>query len=398
MGTHRPSKSGQDFRKRADGGWHNIDVTALLLAVLAQVAAPPLDRAADFAGALETAVAKGDTLTLDLALDPDAFFDRVVGATKLTPATVDFFKPMIRMTFASSQIFAVVKPPMAWKFLRVRKADDGIRALFRMTGAGGAFHYHEYLLAGEPPSFRIVDYHVLNFGGFQSEMTRRSLMPSPEALKVLNMLQAPTPGDFMMDFKENLLNRLSNLYTAGEYRKALDLFYEKPATFKTIRIAQVLHINAARMIDQPTHQKAIDDMQEFFKDDPAISIASFGGYMRFKQKDRALEAVNLIDKAVGGDIFLNVTRASIHYECDEPAKALDLARIVTEKEPSLAHGWWTLLGAQLTLKKYQDLAHSLTLAEKHLGMDFGDLKDVDVYADFTKSPEYAEWMKSRAPK
>jgi hypothetical protein len=373
-------------------------VTALLLAVLAQAAAAPLDRAADFARSLEAAVAKGDTLALDLALDPDAFYGRVVGKTVLSPGINDFLKPMARLSFASTPIFAVLQPPVAWKFLRVRQADDGIRALFRMTGKGAGFNYQELLLVDDPAGFRIIDYFVLNFGGFQSELARRSIMPSPEALQVLNILKAPTAGDFMQDYMENPLNQLSRLFSAGEHAKVLDLYYSKPDFFGKIRIAQVLHINAARNIDAAAHQKAVDEMEAAFKDDPAVAIASIGGHTMHHEKDKALAAIDRVDKAVGGDLFLNVTRANLYFECKDAAKARELAKLVTEKEPSLSHGWWTLIGMQLSEKDYKGVAASLTGAEKNLGLHFENLDEIEIYADFAKSPEYAEWMKGRKPK
>jgi predicted Zn-dependent protease len=373
-------------------------IAALLIAGLLPSVQEPPEKAAEFARGLETAVAKGEFITFDLALDPDAFYDRVVGATKLTPSVVRFLKPVIRTTFTSTPIFAVLKGQLNYKFLKVRKTDDGFRALFRMTGENATFNYHELLVVPDQDGFKVVDYFVLNAGEFQSDLTRRIIMPSPQALKVLRELLAPTPGDFMLDYSSKDLNQLSQLFTGGQYQEALDLYYRKSAVLKKVKIAQVLHINAARMIDQAAHQKAVDDMRDVFKDEPALYIAAVGGYLQFKQLDKALEAIDRIDQTVGGDVFLNLIRARAHLQVKDPAKARDLARTVTEKEPKLEHGWWIRIEAHLALKEFKEVARCLSLAEKNLEVTFEDLAEEEAYAEFVKSSEYAEWLKERGGK
>jgi hypothetical protein len=369
-------------------------IPVLLLAALLQVAQATPESAAEFARGLEAAVAKGEWITFDLALDPDAFYDRVVGATKLTPPCVSFLKPIVRTTLTSGPIFGVLKGRVTYKFLRARRDGGGFRALFRMTGEGAAFNYHELLLVPDAGGFRVVDYHVLNFGEFQSDLTRRVVMPSPQMLRILDDQITPTPDDFVADYGSKEINRLSQLFSAGRHQEALD-FYRKAPALKHIRIAQVLHINAASSIGPAELEKAVGEMQEEFKDEPAVFIAAAGGYLRLQVLDKALEAIDRIEQAVGGDVFFNVMRANAHLGGKNPAKARELAQLVTDKEPTLDHGWWARIGAHLALKEFKDVARCLTLAERHLGVTFGDLSNSAGYSEFAKSPEYVQWLKER---
>jgi|SRR5579859_1532897 len=372
---------------------------AFLFAVVCQDPATASERAADFARRLEAAVAKGERISLDMAMDADAFYNRVVDTAKLSQNLEEFYKPMIRMSFTSGPYFGVLKGRVTYKFLRIRKADDGLRALFRLTGQGAAFHYHELLLTPDVESFRIVDYFVLKFEGFQSELTRRSVMPSPQTLKLFNKLQHhPTPGDVMMDYNSNVLNQFSQLVTAGEHQKALDKYYENVQALKNVGIAQVLHVNAARMIDQATYDKALKEMAEVFKTGPAVDIVTLGGHLQYGQLDGALSCIDRIEKHVGGDIFLNVIRGNAYLGDKQPAKARDFFRAVTETEPTLDQGWWTLIAANLALKEYKEVVRCLNAVEKHLDVTIGDLSKVKTYEEFLKSPEYADWMKGRDPK
>jgi hypothetical protein len=373
-------------------------IASLLLALLCQTDATAPDRAAEFARRLEKAVAEGELITLDMAMNADAFYDRVVGATKLSPGLVGFLKPMIRTSFTSEPYFAIAKGRATWKFLRIRKADDGLRALFRLTGQGGAYSYHDLLLAPDGDRFQISDYYVLNFAGFQSDLVRRSLIPSPQTLDVLNQLLRPTAGDFMMDYGSNPLNQFSQLVTAGEYRKALDKYDENVGVLKNVAIAQVMRINAARSIDQKAHANAVQQMSDVFKNDPAVDMAALGGYLEFGALEKALGTIDRIEKAVGSDVFLNILRANAYMGDKQSAKARDLYRSVTEAEPTLDQGWWGLINVHLAAKEFKDVARCLDAVEKNLNVTLGDLAQIDAYKDFVASPEYAAWMKGRGPK
>jgi hypothetical protein len=373
-------------------------IAVLLLSLLCQADANAAERAGDFARRLERAVADGELITLDMAMNGDAFYDRVVGATKLSPGLVQFLKPMIRMSFTSQPYFATAKGRGTWKFLRIRKADDGLRALFRLTGQGGAYSYHEMLLAPQADRFWISDYYVLNFAGFQSDLVRRSLLPSPAALEVLNQLRAPTATDFMMDYSANPLNQLSQLVTAGEHRKALEKYDEHVAVLKNVGIAQVLHVNAARMIDEKTCAKALQQMAEVFKNDPAVDMSALGASLDFEPLEKSLEIINRIDKAVGGDVFMNILRGNAYLGAKQPDKARDLYRGVTEAEPTLDQGWWGLITVHLSAKEFKDVVRCLDGLEKNLNITVGDVSKIELYKDFIASPEYSEWMKGRDPK
>jgi tetratricopeptide (TPR) repeat protein len=371
----------------------------LFLALSTQDATTISGPAADFARRLEGAVAKGELISLDISMDADAFYNRVIGSTKLSQGLEEFLKPLIRMSFTSGPYFATLKGRITYKFLRIRKAEEGLRALFRVTGQGAAFNYHELLLVPDADSFRIVDYFLLNFEGFQSELTRRCVMPSPKLLKLFNELDIrPNPADMMTDYASNVLGQVSHLVSSGEYQKALDKYYENVETLKNVGIAQVLHVNAARMIDQATHEKALREMSEAFKSGPAIDIATLGGCLEFQQLDGALKCIDRLEKSLGGDVFLNVLRGNAYLGSKQAAKARDLYRTVTEAEPTLDQGWWSLITAHLALKEFKEVVRCLNAVENHLKVTLGDLSTTKTYSEFVDSPEYAEWMKGRNPK
>ncbi len=139
-------------------------------------------------------------------------------------------------------------------------------------------------------------------------------------------------------------------------------------------------------------------MVEVFKTGPAVDIVALGGHLQYGQLGGALSCIDRIEKHVGGDIFLNVIRGNAYLGDKQASKARDLFRTVTETEPSLDQGWWTLIAANLALKEYKEVVRCLNAVEKHLDVTIGDLSKVKTYEEFLKSPEYADWMKGRDPK
>ena len=136
-------------------------------------------------------------------------------------------------------------------------------------------------------------------------------------------------------------------------------------------------------------------MLQSFPGDPAADLAAVAGFIQYKKLDKALETIDRLEKAVGGDVYLNSLRASARLASGDAAKARALAATVTEQEPTLDQGWTTLLRVNLALKDFREVARCLSLVEKHLEITFGDLSTDKTYEEFIKSPEYADWMKGR---
>ncbi len=345
----------------------------------------------DFARALEVALNKGDVATFDKAFDADAFYDRAVGKTELSATIAKLLKPLIQSGCVSQAVFTLSAP--AYKFLRVRTVDGQSRALFRLVRAGGAFAYHDLVLDGQS---RIVDVFQYHAGEFHSATARRFFVPDDAALKTFNQLKSPTDGDLAAATQASPFWKLSELRQEGDAKKVLAYFDEKKADLVKVRLAHVTRVDAARETDKATHDKAVAEMLEAFPDDATTHLAAILGFIRYRQLEKAIDAIDRLDKAVGGDGFLNVMRATAHLEAEiDLPKARAFAEKLTDAEPTLQIGWLTLIGIHATAKDFKELARCLTLFEKHTKQSIGDLALVPLYAEFMKSPEYAEWMKGR---
>ena len=113
--------------------------------------------------------------------------------------------------------------------------------------------------------------------------------------------------------------------------------------------------------------------------------------------DRALAAVDRLEKAVGGDPYLDVIRAGIHLAQGDAGAARRLARQAVDGDGTLPDGYWALVNVSLADKRFDETARLLDLLREQFQLEFGDLTQIPEYAEFVQSPEYRQWAQPRTP-
>jgi hypothetical protein len=373
---------------------------AILLFVLESFlhANPPAeDTAFAFAKSVEAAVAKEGPAGFDRFLNGEAFYALVTENVILSEPMVELLKPLILMTASSKALFAVGGEGFSYKFLRMRGEGQAARPLFRIIRKDGVVAYQELLLASKDGVFHIVDVFLINSGEWHSQGVRRTCVPSPSILRIANTLKAPLFEDFSKELRETPSYTIVEL-TKKRDPKAVLNYFDTQAALKSLRFAHVLRINAAAEINREIHGKAVEEMIRAFPDEPIAYLVSLSGYAHHGQYEKAIAAVDKVDRAVGGDPYLRVVRASLDLQAGgDIAKARALVLDATGQDPKLEQAWWTLVDIDLKAKSFRDVASDLKGLEAALSISIGDLTGVEGYADFVKSPEYAEWMRERKP-
>jgi hypothetical protein len=74
---------------------------------------------------------------------------------------------------------------------------------------------------------------------------------------------------------------------------------------------------------------------------------------------------------------------------------VDACRIAYQHDSTLPDAFWILVTVSLDNRDFGLTASLLTHLEDKCGAQLGNLKDIPEYADFVKSPQYAEWMNAR---
>ena len=367
----------------------------MLLLLLALQAPPDEAACMTFVRAFEAAVVSGDGAAADRLLDRKALLDRTFEGTPEGGRSKEGFRKGLLSSFhlGASIASTLREQEGTYRFLRLKTAGKSRRALFRMV-LGDSFNYHDFLLeAGPDGTVKASDVHVLLSGEWMSETFRRiylgMLAAEPGMLGKLTGAQ----NEYVNALTK--VQEMTRLRQAGQAAEALAVYATLPAVAKRDKMALLTRYQAAIVAAPEDLPAVLDDFEKAHPKDPCLPAISIGAHMQARRFDKALAAVDAVDAAVEGDAYMDVQRAAIHLEAGAFDRAKAAAKKAIEREKGLADGYWTLVTISLQEKSYADTARWLNAVETDLGIEIGDLKDVELYAGFVKSPEYAEWMKAR---
>ncbi|MGE5191789.1 MAG: hypothetical protein ACM3U2_04760, partial [Deltaproteobacteria bacterium] len=99
--------------------------------------------------------------------------------------------------------------------------------------------------------------------------------------------------------------------------------------------------------------------------------------------------------ALGGDPLLSAKRAAFLLELDQVAEARKAIDAVLAAEPEERDGYAIGLDVALAEKNFDDTVKYMAVLEKKFGLQWGDLEKVEIFAEFVKSPQYREWLKTQ---
>ena len=355
-----------------------------------------VDRHEEFAKRIEALIAQKDGKAFDALVDVDSMLAQATRGLAVPPQNVEDFKKGFKRSFSlSKQIFGGLQDSGTYSFLRLRRVDGRQQAVFRVNMEGG-INYHEHILSPGPNDLRIEDLYVFATGEHLSETLRRH---------ALNAF-APSRG-----FVTKLLGKdqeyLKNLDKIGamkghldqrEFQQGLAVFQSLPESLRKEKIFLILRLQlASGSGDEKAYAKAIEDFERAHPKDPALDLLSIDGFLLAKEYPKALACIDRLDKRVGGDPYLDVLRGNVHVEAGDQAKARECARRALKNDPGLQDALWTLVTVSLREKDWKETARLLGRIEKDFGAVI-EVESVPLYEEFTKTPEYAEWKRSKKTK
>src|SRR5262249_28440975 len=129
--------------------------------------------------------------------------------------------------------------------------------------------------------------------------------------------------------------------------------------------------------------------------DPAVDIVSIDYYVLKKQFKEALDCVERLDKAVGGDPYLFVLRANLLLESGQFTDAIAAVDKALKQEPKLEEAYWSRITIALKEKKHGDTSVWLKKAVEELNLTLNEeeMRNTPEYQPFLQSPEYREFRR-----
>jgi hypothetical protein len=358
-----------------------------------------------FASQVALAIRAGNISTLNDLIDWESLFNTTMKGMDVTPKlrqdiTLGLKNGLSRETGLSGQIVKNSRAGGTFDFLRIREDKNRQAILFRLiqpAGAGGVAYFEFMPEKSADGKIRASDIYVFSSGEFLSEMLRRGVLPiiANENRTFLDKLVSGE-RDYISDLPK--FSETAQLIGEGKMKEALALIQGMKPETKKQKAVFLLRLRAAQAIDENEYAATLDEYRKLFPKDPGLDLLSISYYTTKKDFNQALECINRVESAVGGDPYLNVTRAAL---CDVQGKhdeAKRLARKAAEEEPTLLPAYFELLGVSLIQKNHDETLAVLKEVDQKFQLKLNDLTKVREYADFVKSPEYKEWIKYRHQK
>ena len=262
-----------------------------------------------------------------------------------------------------------------------------------MITTAGALNYHGFLfdpaLAGP---LRAVDCYVFLTGEPLSKTLRRSFLPLVALDRNGRAHLAEADKDFILHASE--IADMGRLTREKRFREALDIYKNLPRSLQKNKSTLILRLTAAQSGSEDEYLQAIDDFRNGYPNDPMIDLIALDGYLLRKAFDKALDALDHVEKSVGGDPYLKTLRAVVLNMQGKTGPALKFAKQAIAEEPTLANAHFFLLTLSLQSRDFATTLKELKTLESKFGIKFRDLTAVPPYAEFVKSPEYRTWLAS----
>lgn len=377
-------------------------------------AAPPGPPLSDqecrrFTDLVERAVATGNVATLNSTIDWDTLIDTATAGIDAPAQTRKGFANGLKAALTQErslvgQIIARTKEGGAYSLLRIHDQDGQRRALFRMImPANSGVNYHDFVLARSRSGVvRAVDLYVYLSGEMISQTFRRMYIPTAahESRGIVARLTGLSGPE--KEFVENFpkFEQMAKALREQKFQAVVDTYNQLPAPLKKDKTFLLLRFQAAQGLDEKTYAAAIEDFRTFHPSDPCVDMLSIDYFLLKKQYPRALECIDRLDKAVGGDPYINVLRAGLYLEQGNLDEAERNARRAIEQEPTLSGGYMTMVTVSARKKHYDETLAMLKTLHDKFRVRFDDLAGSEALTDFVKSPQYQEWLayerKSRA--
>lgn len=303
------------------------------------------------------------------------------------------FEQGVRNSFnLGQQIIVEVGENGTYDFVKSRVNSKGeYHLLFRLYGDNEGLNYHDFKLEKVGAEYKIVDVFFFTSGEYLTETFSN----------LYNATLSSRPGLLSRFFKKTVLDDLLTikeikpLMASGDYKQAYEKYKKLSSEGKKQKAIQLIGVQIASNIDDETYGRYIKKYEESFSNDPSLYLISIDGYILSEEYNKSLQTIDKLDKALGGDSFLNLLRANVNYYMNNVGKAIEHLEVFMYDYPFFFDGFDSALSLYIEDGKFENAINILTIMIDRFEVDKAELKTVveENFADFAKSPEYIKWSK-----
>jgi tetratricopeptide (TPR) repeat protein len=219
-----------------------------------------------------------------------------------------------------------------YRFMRVHRVGVEQRALFRSKDKG--FYIDCVLARDADGKVRICDFFVYTNGYLESEDLHQDFVVAAVRVKPA-FINTLSPADHEYSAFDDAIHKMRDLISDKQYEQALSIYQMFPEVLKAhpriIRDYLDLSCSAGKECDE-----TIRVYREKCPNDSGVDQVTAPYYLVRRRLDDALACIDRLDKAVGGDPYLDADRASVYFLKGDLAAAKKCAQRAVALEPDNA--------------------------------------------------------------
>ena len=277
--------------------------------------------------------------------------------------------------------------------VRCRVDGDGCHLLMRVIQDSG-LNYHDYHLVRSGTETSAADADVL-LAGEQLSATIRRLFLINVATAAIPLADEPEATDATVLHNAAALRQLLTAADDGDHAGVLEVAAGLPASLLAEKPLLMARAIAAVRSGSEQQDQAVADLRAGFPDDASVDLVSIDHHAQHHDRDSCLEAIDHLDRRLGGDPYLDVLRATVHLGASDYAQATRAVEAALAALPKLPQPYWVRLAIALEQQRHDETALWLDLIAERFGVGFPDLEMIPEYAAFVRSPEYRAWKSRR---
>jgi len=360
------------------------------------------EEAAEFAEQIKQAVDSGDAAALDRLIDWSTLYDRSTsGGNAPEPFRQGFIKGLAQSQTngkgISSGIIAAAQKGGSYRLLRNHTRENRPWLLFRILLPDQGVNYHDLLLARRADGkVKAIDIHVFMSGELLSQTFRRAYLQIA-AQQNAGFLEKLTGSDQKIVNSYVKLGEMAQATRSGQFAPALEIYRTLAPEVQKEKSVLLVRLQAAQNLGDAEYTQAMEQFRQAHPDDTCIDILSIDYYFIKKRYAEAMACIDRVDRALGGDPYLETMRAGVFLEQNDPAAARASLHRAMAADSSLVDLYWSLINVSLKEKNFDETLQTLRTIRDKFHMEIADLKTVPLYKDFIGSPQYQEWLKESQP-
>ena len=281
-------------------------------------------------------------------------------------------------------------------FLRVHEFE-GMRGPLVRQSVGDGYNYvllFPVRSASDERGARVGDLYYATSGEMLSQSIgiAAKLMSSPSETFLGKLFGVKeVDRELALRFQE-----IARLRQQNKLREAFDLLDQLQGNTRNHRLILMNTIQIASQLDEDLYRAELRRLANHHKDDPRAAFTLLDHYFYENDLDSAMSIIDLMEQSYGADAVINIFRANVESARNRVDLALGFANTAVRLEPGNEDAQWTLLTMLVRSEMFAESVTVLKLLESEFGYVFAreDFEAEPLYADLTKSEEFAQWIEA----